>query len=114
MKMNILAVVIIGLVTFIGGMLSEYGIQRGLPPKTEITYNIQDVKSKTDVIVSSSQGQTTIIVTVSGQTNSKFYNWQVNSHTNISFTRSIMTNKTLKSNADKTLKSLNLPKLFIP
>jgi hypothetical protein len=111
--MNALIVVIIALVTYIGGILTEYGMQRGLPPKTQITYNIQDVKSTTQVIVSSSQGQWTFTV-IDGRTNSRFLNWQINAHTNIVFSHYALTNKTAKTNADKLLKSLKLPSLPIP
>ena len=116
---NIVIAFVSGLVLFFGGFFvgnrttSVHDEQ--LPAKYQTTYNVQDVKNKTEVAVTSQQGQTTIMVTVSGQTNAKFYNWQVNSHTNVSFSRIIMTNKVAKSNAEKLIKSLNLPKIpYLP
>jgi hypothetical protein len=104
MKMEPIAVVVIAFITYIGGLFTMYGVEKGLPPKTNIQNISQNVSNKNTSIQESSQEQITV---VTGQTN---FHISINAKTNISkFFESKKISKT-NTQPDKPL----IPKLKLP
>ena len=104
--MNALWIVIIALVTFIGGVFTEYGIQKGLPPKTVIQNinQVQTVDNRNTSIQSSEQAQiTTTIVTPNTNVHMSV---NYNGRTNFSHTFNSKTNRSSKTNTREDGKSI--------